>query len=352
MLEYLRQFWDYRFAVGFVLGGAVLGLIAWNIPNPSEIQRYRGATLRESTAMYQYIDPLLACEVGTESAFPELGPIKSAAQAVIDNKIDEGKAKNISVYFRTLNGSKWFEINGNVPYEPASLLKVFVMMAYFKEADETDNPGLLQRQVAFEGSKNPSEDTPGEIIPHLKNGAYYSIEQLIEQMIVYSDNDALNTLVDNFSPHTVNYFELIFKDLNIPSPVTQSEDTLAFMTPDAYSMVFRVLYSSTYLSERYSEKALFVLSKAHYREGLVAGVPSSVTVVHKFGIATIPASGNTPALRELHDCGIVYYSDRPYLLCVMTQGDDFGALQQDIKEVSSAVYGAFDTYVKNTSTKK
>jgi beta-lactamase class A len=336
-------------ASAFVCGGVVFGCVGYLYANSGDVTRYRGGVLRQSTENFEYIDPLLACDIGTEDAFPELAPIKSALQKQVNKNLQNGNAQQISIYFRTLNGARWFEIDGTEPYAPASLLKTFVMMAYYKEADETDNPELLAQHVAFEGSANPSQDDPGEIIPHLQDRKLYTVEQLIEQMIIYSDNDALNTLVDHFDPHTLNYFELIFKDLNIPSPVVQNESSLAFMTPEQYGMIFRVLYSSTYLSERYSEKALGVLAQAHYKEGLVAGVPHSVGVAHKFGVTTVPAATSTPKLNELHDCGIVYYPAHPYLLCIMTAGSSFGSLQSDIEALSKTAYEQFDAFVKRQS---
>lgn len=326
--------------IGFAMGAVIFGLIGWLIPIPSpfgNIERLRGTVLRQSSADYKYITPLLACEIGTESAFPELNPVKSAVNDAIQENIRAGNAADVSVYFRELNTARWFEINGNDTYAPASLLKVFVMMAYYKSANETDNPGLLQEVVPFEGSTNPAADTPGEIIPHLTAGRRYTVDQLIDQMIIYSDNDALNTLIDHFDPQTINYFELIFKDLNIPSPVTQKEDSFNFMSPDQYALVFRVLFSSTYLSERYSEKALGLLSQAHYKNALVAGVPAGITVAHKFGDTTVSGSP------ELHDCGIVYLPNHPYLLCVMTKGANFAGLQTSIQAVSAAAYAQFSS---------
>jgi beta-lactamase class A len=237
-----------------------------------------------------------------------------------------------------MNSGRWFEINDATTYAPASLLKVFVMLAYYAEAEDADKPALLQKQIRFEGSKNPAQDMPGEVIPHFVDGKFYSVEDVIGQMIIYSDNDALNTLVDNFDADTTKEFNEIFADLKIPSPVDQKESSFNFLTVNQYAMVFRVLYSTTYLSPRYSQKALQLLSKAHYANGLVAGVPPNTTVAHKFGVTTDPASGGQSALPELHDCGIVYYPSHPYLLCVMTRGSDFATLQSLIKDLSAAAY--------------
>ena len=43
---------------------------------------------------------------------------------------------------------------------------------------------------------------------------------------------------------------------------------------------------------------------------------------------------------ELHDCGIVYQNDDPYVLCVMTQGRSFAELQALIADISSTVYAS------------
>jgi len=41
---------------------------------------------------------------------------------------------------------------------------------------------------------------------------------------------------------------------------------------------------------------------------------------------------------QLHDCGIVYYPQRPYVICVMTKGRDLDVLKNVIKGISEIVY--------------
>src|SRR6185436_5295057 len=96
-------------------------------------------------------------------------------------------------------------------------------------------------------------------------------------------------------------------------------------TPQNYSHLFRALYNGTYLSHDASEKALELLSRTKFSDGIVAGVPKETTVSHKFGERTL--SLNTSSINELHDCGIVYYPGHPYFLCIMTKGtSDFEEL--------------------------
>ena len=80
------------------------------------------------------------------------------------------------------------------------------------------------------------------------------------------------------------------------------------------------------------------MTQTSFTEGLVAGVPSSTPVAHKFGIVSF-FRGTTVTSRELHDCGIVYAPSHPYLLCVMTRGSSqLGSMEQTISDISNAVY--------------
>jgi beta-lactamase class A len=329
--------------VCLLVGGAAGWLLNQTTP-----AKYKGGVLYQSNAPYNYIDPLLACDVGTQEAFPEFNSLKSSLTNVVQKATSSGDAESVSVYVRSLRSARWIEINPDTTYAPASLLKVFVMMAYYKEADDTDNPDALNKRVVFESSPETQNEDPGTPIPHMVAGKSYTIEQVIEQMIKYSDNDALNTLVDNFSPKTEEAFAKIFSDLSLPSPLTQEEGSLNFMAVHNYAMVFRVLYGSTYLSNRYSEQALDLLAQAAYKDGIVAGVPNTLVVAHKFGVTTIPATATSTATKELHDCGITYYpNNHPYLLCVMTKGQDFARLQQTIQTISKTTYAWLDNYYRN-----
>ena len=118
------------------------------------------------------------------------------------------------------------------------------------------------------------------------------------------------------------------------------------MSVDEYALVFRVLFGSTYLSERYSEKALQLLSQANYADGIVAGVPSSFTVAHKYGVLVEPGNAIPAITTELHDCGIIYYPKHPYILCVMTKGNSVAKQQRSIEDISSVTYKWLDAFYK------
>ena len=77
-----------------------------------------------------------------------------------------------------------------------------------------------------------------------------------------------------------------------------------------------------------------LLSKTQYKDGLVAPLPSNVVTSHKFGERNFAVTGE----KQLHECGIVYVPNKPYVLCVMTTGKNFQQLAETIREVSRMTY--------------
>jgi beta-lactamase class A len=327
----------------FVLGGVLGWLVSDRTMSP---QRYTGGVLYQANDSYEFIDPLLSCDIGTEDTFTDLSTTKNALASVVNQATAKGSAGSVSVYFRSLDDAHWFDINPGAVYAPASLLKTFVMMAYYQEArEQKGNPAFLSELIPYTTQVTANPDEHGKPLPSLVPGQLYSRSDVIKQMIVYSDNDALNTLLDTADPRLLELSDEIFSDLKITSPLTQGDTLSDFMPVDQYAMVFRVLYGSTYLSRTYSDTALNLLSQAYYKGGLVAGVPSGVVVAHKYGISAGTPTATSSGTPELHDCGIIYYPGHPYLLCVMTRGlpgSDVSTLQDTIQKISATTYAQVD----------
>ncbi len=75
-----------------------------------------------------------------------------------------------------------------------------------------------------------------------------------------------------------------------------------------------------------------------FPQGLQSGVPASIEVADKFGEREVFSTDGTLSYLELHDCGIIYVPDSPYVVCVMTRGHDFNSLASIIGDVSKIVY--------------
>jgi beta-lactamase class A len=285
---------------------------------------------------YQLISPLLSCN--SSKSFPQDTAVSNAIQSVINQHESMGDINSAAAYFADFSTGKWAVVNPTDKYYPSSLGKVPILMAYYEMAESSST--LFNQEVTFPvGSPNlnaQQEITPEEaIVP----GQTYTVAQLLSYMIKYSDNNAAQLLYSLADQSTL---DSIYTNLQIPVDNNVVSSTLDFMTPQQYSILFRTLYNSTYLSRDDSEAALQLMTQTSFTQGLVAGVPSSTVVAHKFGIVSF-VSGGVPAGRELHDCGIVYAPSNPYLLCVMTRSSStLEGSEQTIQDISAAVYNVVE----------
>ena len=277
---------------------------------------------------YQFINPLLDCNSANISQDQNLTSLKKSIQFVINQKINNQKISFASVYYRDLNNGPWFSINGDEYFSPASLIKVPVLMAYLKEAE--DDPSLLSKKIT---DTKPFDYSQQNITPTqtLEVNKEYTVEDLIERMIVYSDNAAYELLLDNID--NTKIFN-VYQDLDVDISKAQNDPNGNIITVEDYASFFRILFNASYLNQSMSEKALNLLSQSQYYDGLVAGIPKDIIVAHKFGERQFLPSKE----KQLHDCGIVYLPNKPYLLCVMSRGSDFNQAANFIKEVSQTVY--------------
>lgn len=275
-------------------------------------------------------NPLLDCEVVRYPRGMELHPFREDLEDLVADSLRRGEAAAVSVYFRDLNNGPWFGIAEREPFTPGSLLKVPLLMACLLEGEK--DPSFLQRRIRFEGL--PEREGIGRFeaeVPLVK-GRTYTVTELIEQMAIFSDNYAallLDREVDR------RLLELVYGELGLDVDLVREPLKPALVSPKTYGQFFRVLYNTSFLNRVMSENALAYLTRSVYRDGLVRGVPPGTVVSHKFGINAVTVDGREQV--QLHDCGIVYAPSRPYLLCVMTRGEEERRLAGVIAEVSRLV---------------
>lgn len=274
---------------------------------------------------YKFTNPLLDIEPKRYIGAKEFSSLENQLQNYIDDQKTKGNLKQGSVYFRDLKNGPWFGINETAPFSPASLLKLPVMMAYLKQAEQDKT--LLSRQVKNEGILIGTEALFKQT-QTLEKGKIYTIEGLIEQMISQSDNVALSLLEKNIDNSLVDKVTL---DLGITTATNQTPED--FLAVKEYASLYRVLYNSSYLNREMSEKALEILSESVFQQGIRGRIPDNVAVAHKFGERELEGG-----IKQLHDCGIVYYPNHPYLLCIMTRGYDYQKLAAVIQDISHQIF--------------
>ncbi len=316
------------FGIGLI-GGYVFHDV-WNADNQSVPTLESQSKQIRDMEGYAYTNPLLECEVAEGALNARKENFRDDLETHINQINKERGLSEVAVYYRDLNNGPTFGVDEQGEFFPASLLKVPLMMAYYRWSEQ--DQAVLSKKISFNKPYDFGVSVVIQPRENLQSGMEYTIEELINRMIRYSDNQATHLLVQHLPQEKITS---LFKAIGVGDDVIR--DGRAKLTVKEYSGFFRILFNSSYLSRENSEKALRLLASTDYNDALPAGVPASVAVAHKFGEA-----GTEDVERQLHDCGIVYFPDHPYLACIMTRGRDVEQLKDSIVSISRFIYDKID----------
>lgn len=267
---------------------------------------------------YPLIDPARSI-VAQEHFFSTIEPLRRELKDLTAKYEKEGA--RVGMYFEYLNTGANVSINQEERFWPASLSKMPTAFAVMKKVEE-GKWKLSNEMVLFYEDR---DDRFGELYKK-PAGTRLTIEELLRQILINSDNTAHRILVRNLSGpdydaviEALGMEELYDKDYNI--------------TAKEYSRIFRALYNASYLNRENSEMLLHWLSETQFNDFLDAGVPDNVPFAHKIG----------EEFKEVVflDSGIVYVPDRPFLLTVMIDASKSGGVERAkamMKEISAAAY--------------
>lgn len=289
-----------------------------------ESNRYNKSEER-STARFPLVSPLLFCSTNESIENSIYSSFRFKVEHYANNIMSNKKANHVSVYYRDLNNGPWFGINEDEGFTPSSLLKLPLLISALKENEEVDNI-FVNRTVKFEKKEFIGNQYFKPEI-ELEPGKTYTVAELLKRSIVYSDNESAILLYK-----ILGDTKLIetYVNLGLINPQSVSDFN---MNVKEYSSFFRVLYNSSYIGKESSEFALELLAESRFENGIRSGVPKDVIVSHKFGEQI-----NKDGVLQLHDCGIIYATKKPYILCVMTRGDNFNELANIIRNISKIIY--------------
>ena len=269
---------------------------------------------------YRFIRPFLYSEKKTESS--EFSNLKATLTNYIEQLKVSEKLITASVYLSEFDNGDWTSINTDETYFPGSLIKLPGLITYLKMAE--NDPTLLNKKLVFANSQKP---IPNQTFnsKQIEPGKAYTIRELLKYMISYSDNNATYLLNKNVN---LPAFHQLFADLQIPR-ITKENTTISAKN---FSHFLQVLFSATYLTKKNSEFALELLEACDFKFGMVNGLPQNTIIAHKFG-----EMGDSTT-RQLHESGIIYINNTPYLLTIMTKGYAVKDLPEIISNITRQVY--------------
>ena len=288
---------------------------------------------RMASSKYLYTSPLIGIDSPKATTFG----LYTDLHDVIQNRINQAKKVGVdyvAVYVRDLNSSLWFGIDEFFFFFSASLLKLPFAFAAYKATENDkelrDSKFIYTQELANINLKRVNA-SPSELIV----GSSYTLRDLVRIMLEDSDYGARD-MVAMFTPADAIQEIYTVIGLNVPNPSVSFQ-----MSAKAYALFFRMLYGATYLNEQNSNTILKLLNESSFDLGIKRYIPKTIVVSHKWGVLNLPKDEKGVEEQELHDCGVVYAPDRPYIICIMTKGPDQQVLADVIADISKETYNYF-----------
>jgi beta-lactamase class A len=254
----------------------------------------------------------------------------------------ERKARAIGVALHDVETGLRFSMQGDRWFHAASTIKVAVLLAVFRAADEgrlrlDDSVHVRNRFIsAADGSPfHLSRDSDAMPELYKRIGRVAKISELAEGMIVASSNLATNLLLDYL---TVEYARNVVREaqadgVELRRGVEDHAAHEAGINNQATANGLLALLSALrgdFLSAKSKEQAIRILLEQRFDSMIPAGLPPHAVVAHKTGeIST-----------ACHDIGIVYLPERePYLAVILTEFDsDRNGRRETVAAISEAIY--------------
>jgi len=254
----------------------------------------------------------------------------------------ESKARAIAVAAHDFESGLGFSLRGDRWFHAASTIKVAMLLAVFRAADEgrlhlDDSLHVRNRFIsAADGAPfrlSPDSDAMPELYQLV--GRTTKISTLAEGMIAASSNLATNLLLDFMG---VEYARKVLKDAGVGGVELRRgvEDYAAHhdginneVTADGLVRLLSAVRGD-FLRNESKEQAIRILLEQRFNSMLPARLPPHAAVAHKTGEISTAS----------HDVGIVYLPERePYIAVILTEFDSEGDGRREIvAAISGAIY--------------
>ncbi|OGS25461.1 MAG: hypothetical protein A3J70_07425 [Elusimicrobia bacterium RIFCSPHIGHO2_02_FULL_61_10] len=240
----------------------------------------------------------------------------------------------VSIYVKNLETGKEWAYNADEKMPSASLIKLPIMIGVVEKIGKgelsLDHPMVLTREARRSGSGH---------IKWRPNGEVFTIGQLLEEMMAYSDNIAQELLIravgmkylrERFAAFGLTATNITREGLSL-APRTRIEN---YTTAREMGMLLEQIYRGQKFGGDSSARMIELMKHAKYNDRLPRQLPAGWTIAHKTGLLR----------RACHDCGIVYSPAGDYIICVLTRsGRSYRDAKRFISKVAAISYRYFET---------
>ena len=234
--------------------------------------------------------------------------LRNNLRAAVESYIN-GKVGNISVSYYDLKEEAGFSIKGRQKVQSASTIKLVIMAELLRR--------VRKGEISLENKITVTEDmrTGGDgILKELEPGHTFTLKEIMTLMIIVSDNEAANILIQMLGMDTVNQMavSLGLTEAHLGRKMMDSEARNQgrdnFICADDIVAFFKAVYQGSCVDQTASDIMFHVLKRQQQSGRIQLYLPDEVEVAHK--------CGDLDFLEN--DGGIILLPGHPYILAVLT----------------------------------
>ena len=236
-----------------------------------------------------------------------------------------GASGHVAFYYRPLDGGCAQMYNEMMPLVAASVIKIPIMVEAFRQFESGELNPLATYRIKPE-DKMPSCGA----LNRMHDGLEVTLRDLVELMIVLSDNSATNILIDRLGIARVNA-TLEAEGLRVTRLRRKLFDKAGMeaglsnhVCAREIGLLLERMYAGTLVSPQASAEMLEILRNQRLNGKMPFFLkPRGIACAHKTG----EDDGIT------HDVGVVY-ARRPFVLCMLSEETDVPAFERLIQDVA------------------
>ncbi|MDO5040649.1 MAG: serine hydrolase [Peptoniphilus sp.] len=242
-------------------------------------------------------------------------------------KKTEGK---VCISFYDLKEKEGFDIGGKEKMRSASTIKLLIMaelMRRVKSKELSLNDKIAVTQAHLTGGDG--------VLKELAYDHEFSLKELATLMIILSDNEATNILIDLLGMEQINKLAktLKLKEASLQRKMMDShavsEGYENYICSEDLCTLLKKIYEGKLMGKKYDELMLDILKRQIQGERLQRYIKEELTIAHK--------SGDLDNLE--HECAVVFLENTDYIIVVMT--DDMNSNlegKETIGKISKIIY--------------
>ncbi len=232
-----------------------------------------------------------------------------------------GVTDNISLYFKDMqNSSLEVSLDPTKSWVPASTIKAYVLLEAFRQK----RLGLVDfnQTITIKPDNVVTTELETDEFPRLREGTTTTVRQLVESMIIQSDNTAYNSLLDildrrniNNSLRTIGITETVVGEkLNLDGDQFQKDLAVAGRQPNTTTVKDLATYFSLLYTNQIPDapEMLAIFKRQKINNMIPAKLPENISVAHK--------TGDWAPI--YHDGGIIYKPADPFVFVAFTNSGD------------------------------